>query len=285
MICSHFNPAITICFATWQGFPWKKVPYYIFAQVFGAFIAGLMLMGQYHEQITAFAAETTAAGLGTVFNGGPASILCSFPGETQNSLGYLFLIEFFVDSYIVSQFDVVNGLEYQTDTYNQGIVIWACLDPANPFVAPSSAPFCIGLAYATMIWGFANITISTNLARDLGTRIVAAIFFGGEAFSYKNYSWISILVNVFATLFATAYYEMLMRDSLQKISKGAAVHEGGEQGLALHLTKSGIYNPKTGNGGLPPMEKGITNATGYSGYGPESVNGNGATHRDVMKDM
>ena len=25
----HFNPAITICFAVWQGFPWKKVPYYM----------------------------------------------------------------------------------------------------------------------------------------------------------------------------------------------------------------------------------------------------------------
>jgi len=91
-----------------------------------------------------------------------------------------------------------------------------------------------------MIWGFADITISTNLARDLGTRIVAAIFYGGEAFSYKNYSWISILVNVPATLFATGYYELLMRDSLQRIGGGHALHEGGEEGLALHLTKSGI---------------------------------------------
>lgn len=33
----HFNPAITICFAIWQGFPWKKVPYYIFAQIFGQY--------------------------------------------------------------------------------------------------------------------------------------------------------------------------------------------------------------------------------------------------------
>ena len=43
----HFNPAITICFAVWQGFPWKKVPYYIFSQVFGAFMAGMLLMGMY----------------------------------------------------------------------------------------------------------------------------------------------------------------------------------------------------------------------------------------------
>lgn len=91
-----------------------------------------------------------------------------------------------------------------------------------------------------MVWGFANISISTNLARDLGTRIVAAIWFGGEVFSYKNYSWIAILVNIPATLFATAYYEVLMRDSLKKIGYGNAVHAGGEEGLAKHLSKTGV---------------------------------------------
>ena len=137
----------------------------------------------------------------------------------HSNLGYLFLTEFFVDSYI-------------------GIVIWACLDPANPFVVAAGAPFAIGLAYATMIWGFADIAISTNLARDLGTRIVAAIFFGGESFTYLNYSWIAILVNVPATLFATGYYEFLMRDSLSKIGKGHAVHEHGEEGLHRHITNT-----------------------------------------------
>lgn len=97
----HFNPAITICFAIWQGFPWKKVPYYIFSQIFGAFIAGLLMLGQYWQQISALAAETTAAGRGTVFLGGPASILCPFPAPNQTNLGYLFFIEFFVDAYIV----------------------------------------------------------------------------------------------------------------------------------------------------------------------------------------
>lgn len=75
-------------------------------------------------------------------------------------------------------------------------------------------------------------------------------------FSYHNYSWIAILVNVPATFFVrfvnhpglhvtdqvqgTAYYEFLMRDSLQKISKGHAVHEHGDEGLERYLTSEGI---------------------------------------------
>ena len=98
----HFNPAITICFAVWQGFPWRKVPYYILSQIFGAFIAGLLLMGMYWEQISAAQTAALAAGAPLVGNGALASILCTFPGATQTNLGYLFLIEWFVDSFIVS---------------------------------------------------------------------------------------------------------------------------------------------------------------------------------------
>lgn len=163
-------------------------------------------------------------------------------------------------------------------TCDQGIVIWACLDPANPFVSPISVPFVIGMAYANMVWGFAAISISTNMARDLGTRIVAAIFFGGEAFSYKNYSWISILVNVPATIFATGYYEMLMRDSLQKISKGHAVHEAGEEGLQRHLTNTRILE----NGATAVIRGNQSGASGYMNEndtdGNGYVNGSNGTH-------
>jgi len=222
----HFNPAITICFAVWQGFPWKKVPYYIFAQILGSFLAGLLLVGQYHPQLTALAAEFRTKGMSPNSLGGPGSVLCSFPAPTQTNYGYLFLIEFFVDSFI-------------------GIVIWAVLDPANPFVAPQSAPFVIGLAYGNMVWGFANVTISTNLARDLGTRIVAAIFYGGDAFN--RYAPIGVFVNVPATLFATAVYEALLRDSFAIIAKGHNVHKEGEDGLTRHLTKTGTLEEGASN--------------------------------------
>ena len=86
--------------------------------------------------------------------------------------------------------------------------------------------------------------------------MVAAIFYGRGAFTYHNYSWIAILVNIPATVFATGFYELLMRDSLQKIGKGHAAHEDGEEGLARHLTKSGI--PRTRDGEY--FERGYANA-------------------------
>ena len=58
-----------------------------------------------------------------------------------------------------------------------------------------------------------------------------------------NYSWIAILVNVPATLFATGYYEFLMRDSLSKIGKGHAVHEHGEEGLRRHISRAVSFLP------------------------------------------
>jgi len=48
-----------------------------------------------------------------------------------------------------------------------------------------------------------------------------------------------------------------MRDSLQKIGKGHAVHEDGDDGLALHLTKTGIPTRATDT---QYMERGYANA-------------------------
>lgn len=62
------------------------------------------MMGMYHQQLSEFESSLREAGHtgSMVFNGGPASVLCSIPNGNQTNLGYLFFIEFFVDAYIVS---------------------------------------------------------------------------------------------------------------------------------------------------------------------------------------
>jgi len=105
------------------------------------------------------------------------------------------------------------------------------------------------MAYGVMVWGFAPITISTNLARDFGCRIVAAIFFGSEAFTYRHYCWISILVNIPATIFGTTVYEVFLRDSLAKIHSGKAEYQHGEEGLKKYLSETGVLEKvRTGYG-------------------------------------
>jgi len=75
---------------------------YIFAQIIGAMVAGLVLMGQYHEQFVAFEARLGAVGLPMIGAKSPASILAPFPAAEQTNLGWLFFIEWFVDSFLVS---------------------------------------------------------------------------------------------------------------------------------------------------------------------------------------
>jgi hypothetical protein len=93
-----------------------------------------------------------------------------------------------------------------------------------------------------MVWGFATITISTNLAKDLGCRLVATLFYGPEAFTYKSYWWIGMFINIPATIFATCFYELVFRDSLDKIGLGHAQHEDGEEGLVRHFSKTGMMD-------------------------------------------
>lgn len=70
--------------------------------------------------------------------------------------------------------------------------------------------------------------------------------------AFNRYSAISILVNIPATLFATAVYEFILKDSFASIAKGHNIHEDGEEGLARYLTKVGT------------LDQGMSNAAGRS---------------------
>lgn len=223
----HFNPAVTVAMAVWRGFPWWKVPIYMLSQILGAFLGGLLVVAGFWPQIRELNAAFTEAGKPLVAQGAPASILCAFPGPGESNLGYVLLMEFLADLFI-------------------GTVIWATLDPANPFITPGAIPPVLGAAYASMIWAFGSLALSTNLARDLGTRAVAAMIYGGRAFTYRGYAPIAMFVNVPATLLATAFYEVVMRDSLAVIGKGEARFEEGDLVLYRHLRRMGLVDEEQG---------------------------------------
>lgn len=211
----HFNPCVTIAFCLFRGFPLRKVPRYIFAQCLGAFIAGICVWGQYHRELGLITNALKAAGKeAQIFSSsGPAGVIAIFPAAGA-SMGRVFLNEFIVDFFL-------------------GIVIWACLDPANPFVSASSVPFAIGMAYTAMIIGFVPGTIATNAARDFGARCAAAAIWGKGAFP-SPYSAISALTNIPATLCAVAFYEFFLSDSSRVVVSHAETLHQNAQAHAHH---------------------------------------------------
>lgn len=99
-------------------------------------------MGMYHVQLSEYADALRATGVTDMaFNGGPASVLCSFPGKTQNNLGYLFLIEFFVDSYIVST-KAIRAAAATTLTVTAGHRYLGRPGPGKPFHRPGKRSLC-----------------------------------------------------------------------------------------------------------------------------------------------
>jgi len=197
----HISPCITIAFTIFRGFPVKKAPGYIIAQIFGAYVASLLIYHQWRVFIVEAEAALKLAGVYDQVQftpSGTAGIFALYlpPGQTY---GRVFLNEF-VNSALVA------------------LVIWGCLDPTNPIVPPPLVPFVIAIAYAMVIWGFAVPAIALNTARDVGARLLAVTYWGRAA-AGGPYAAIAALTNIPATLFSVCLYEFFFADSDRVVPK------------------------------------------------------------------
>jgi len=200
-ICSatsggHFNPCITIVHMLFNGLPPLKGARYIVAQIFGGYIACLLVYTQYRNTLVGIQEATPPAVLAEILftPNGPAGIFGMYlmPGA---KIGQVFVNEFVCDFFLA-------------------MVIFGAVDPTNVFIPPVAAPFIIAMAYAVAIWGFSAVGLSANAARDLGGRFAAMTIWGKDAVGpSKAYPAIAALVNIPATILAFMVYQFMLTDS------------------------------------------------------------------------
>lgn len=168
---AHLNPAVTLAFAVFRGFSWRKVIPYSVAQTAGAFIAALLVRWNYNDVLTAFDPGHTFKSQ-FVFSTLPGN------GSLPVSVGSAFL-------------DQVIGTAILL------FLIFAVVDARNTTPLANLAPLIIGFIVVAIgfAWG-TNAGYAINPARDFGPRLASYLTGYGTAWrdQYGSfYFWVPIV--------------------------------------------------------------------------------------------
>jgi len=203
---AHINPAITIAFAAFRGFPKKKVVPYIFSQTIGAFLAAATIYLVFHSVIAAFEqahgivrgapnSELSASAYGEYFPN--PSMVATSPGLTAVTMSTAMCAEIIATAMLTFIVFALN------DDKNAG-------RPATYFT-----PLLIGCTVAALIAIVSPITQACfNPARDFGPRLFAYlagwghIAIPGPRGGVFN---VYILSPILGALLGAAIYEKLLR--------------------------------------------------------------------------
>jgi glycerol uptake facilitator protein len=190
---AHINPAVTIAFATFRGFPWSKVPTYIVAQVLGAIAGAALVYANYRDAIQQFESAsdiTRDGGAGSVgiFVTGPAAYFGDYWGPVISEMtGTAFLILF----------------------------VFAVVDLMNLPPKANLAPLIIGLAVFAIGMSYgADSGYAINPARDFGPRVLAWMMGWGDAAfpgvqgNLDAYWWVPILAPVIGGIIGAIVYDL-----------------------------------------------------------------------------
>ncbi|KAI0785554.1 aquaporin-like protein [Abortiporus biennis] len=191
----HINPAVTITATIFGQCTPGKAARLIISQIFGAYVACMLVYVQYRDLIIEVEDSLKKAGtFDTILftPQGPAGIfgLYSLPGL---ALGHIFLNEFVCDFVL-------------------GVTIFGSLDPTNFHIGPQAGVWLTAFAYAFVIWSFSPAAIASNTARDVGGRLAAMTIYGTKA-AGGSYSAIAALTSIPATFCAFVFYEFFLKDT------------------------------------------------------------------------
>lgn len=204
---AHINPAITVAFTVFRGFPLRKVPGYIAAQVAGAFAGAATLYGLFHNLITRFEKAHSIA------RGAPGSELSAMVfGEYFPNPALFGPVHEAADAVTTLQAVCGEGL----GTAFLAFFVFAVTDQRNrgrPH-GTLAAPF-IGFTVAIVISIIAPLTqAGLNPARDFGPRLFAW-FAGWGRIAIPGprggFLVVYILAPVIGSVLGAAVYQLLLR--------------------------------------------------------------------------
>lgn len=161
---AHLNPAISIMLWIYRGFPSRKVPIYMAAQLLGAFLAALVAFGLFRRNIIEF-------GGGDLGASGTLSSFITYPRYEWIDPATAFFNEF-------------------TATTILAVAVLAMGDDKNAPPGAGMNAFVLGLVVTVLSMAFGyNTGAAMNPSRDLGPRLaVLVVGYGSEVF--KNAYWV-----------------------------------------------------------------------------------------------
>jgi glycerol uptake facilitator protein len=198
---AHINPAVTVAFALRRGFPWRKVPSYIGAQLIGAFLGALLVYIVYKGAIDSYERAHH------ITRGDPDSlptfsIFATFPaGYLHTWLGP------FIDQVVGTAFLVA--------------FVFALIDERNQAVRANLAPLLVGFVVVAVGISFgANAGYAINPARDFGPRVFAwiagwgRVAMPGDYANISTYFWIPIVGPFLGGVVGALAYDLGVGDIL-----------------------------------------------------------------------
>jgi|GEM_PF-379783 len=171
---AHINCAITLAFACWTRFPWRKVPGYFAAQFLGAMLGAGVVYLCFREAIAGFEDG--------------AGIIRGAPGSEASAKIFG---EFFGTS------PLLKALIWESaGTFLLAFAVFWLVRATKRWGAEKFLPILIGLWLALLIWVVAPVTqAGFNPARDLGPRLVSYFLgWGRWVFEANGWGWLVVYV-------------------------------------------------------------------------------------------
>ncbi|CAA7268799.1 unnamed protein product [Cyclocybe aegerita] len=184
----HLNPAATLAMAVWRGFPWRKVPGYIFAQVLGALVGSAIVYGNYVEAIDIFEQgyRTRAT----------AGLFATYALDYMSSVS-CFFVEFL-------------------GTFILIFIVLAATDKKNN--APPGSLLPVTLFLALLGLGTAlgmQTSYAFNPARDFGPRLMLTFAgYGRRLYTYRSQYWLwcPIIAPILGAQAAAGFYDLFLKE-------------------------------------------------------------------------